>query len=169
MALVLSVPHATSPHEDVSAIELKDAMVSILELTEIPHNVALGDMSKHMVDLATSAASNTLYSSELSAYLDIADYHIDIQSFKEDNNKEWMLDSIVIGHLETFQQLETLEGLQNTLDDVCNVTIRETPFEHSYASGMAKMIFGVDTLVIYVNELTQSMDAIAEKIIDYVI
>ena len=157
------------PNEDVSAIDLKDAIVSILVSTEIPHNIALGDTPKYMNDLATSAARNTLYTSELSSYLDIADYHIDIQSFNGDTHREWMLDDIVIGHLETFQELETLEGLQNSLDDVCNVTIREVPFEHSYASGLAKMIFKVDTLCIYVNELTQSLDPIAEKVVDYVI
>lgn len=169
MAVTISVPHATSPNEDTTAIELKDIMVGIFEIQEIPYNVVEGNTTKYMVDLATSAARNTLYSSELSNYLGIADYHIDIQSFDEDTESEWILDDVVLGYLETFQEKETLEGLQNSLDDVCNVSIREVEFNNSFSSGMAKMVFGVDTLVIYLSDGTQSLEPIAEKIIDFII
>ena len=169
MAVTISVPHATSPNEDTTAIELKDIMVGIFEIQDIPYNVVEGNTTKHMVDLATSAARNTLYSSELSNYLDISDYHIDIQSFDKDSEPEWILDDVVLGYLETFQEKEALEGLQNSLNDVCNVTIREAKFNNSFSSGMAKMVFGVRTLVIYLNDSVQSVEPIAEKIIDFII
>ena len=161
--VVVTVPFSKPPKEEMGAVEFASMLSEHLGEAHFIY----GDKHKDILNIETAQGKNDPLVREYYLKLKSHKLHLDIRSFKADD--EVLKDNdVVIGHLPFSSNIGEVEGLQNLLDEYSIVNILDLEYANHRLSLVSLELFDTPSIIIYLNEGAVDLYLrLAEDLADY--
>tara|TARA_B100001250_G_C19638774_1_gene717241 strand:- start:381 stop:926 length:546 start_codon:yes stop_codon:yes gene_type:complete len=165
--VVVTVPFAKAPKEEMGAVEFSYLLQDLLMHADPMTVMLYGDKHKDIVNIETAQGKNDPLVRVYYETLKSHKLHLDIRSFEADD--ELLKDNdVVIGHLPFSSNLPMLEGLQNLIDEYSIVSISDLEYANHRLSLVSLELFDTESIIIYLNEGSVDLySRLAEDLAEY--
>ena len=168
MAVLITVPHGTTPNgdgehnSDVGAVKFLSFLEEALEAMSIPYTTMVGEVNRDILDLNRLRAHSHPWVVEVRKAMLEAEIHIDLHSYPKVSEPQqtstnydlllWSQHTVVLFNTPDITDQGLLRSIESSLEEVSIPTAEEQGGFENYLSNLASVLMDLPSVLIEVNE-----------------